>query len=84
VVTCNVRAGANGHSATFPSELIRPRILSSCPEGGVVLDPFSGSGRAINEALKLKRRVVGFELSTTFATLSAIAAQEARLKRSHA
>lgn len=34
VVTQLVRAGQNGHSATFPPNLIRPRILSSCPPGG--------------------------------------------------
>jgi site-specific DNA-methyltransferase (cytosine-N4-specific) len=84
VITCNARAGENGHSATFPGELIRPRILSSCPEGGIILDPFSGSGRAINEALKLKRKAIGFELSPSFATLSAVAAQETKLKQPHA
>lgn len=34
VLTYNVRAGQDGHSATFPAGLIRPRILSSCPPGG--------------------------------------------------
>ena len=32
------------HCATFPPELIEPIILASCPKGGVVLDPFGGSG----------------------------------------
>jgi len=32
------------HCATFPPELIEPIILTSCPEGGVVFDPFGGSG----------------------------------------
>jgi site-specific DNA-methyltransferase (cytosine-N4-specific) len=31
VVTYNVRPGENGHTATFPEDLIKPRILSSCP-----------------------------------------------------
>jgi site-specific DNA-methyltransferase (cytosine-N4-specific) len=84
VVRCNARAGDNGHSATFPSQLIRPRILSSCPSGGVVLDPFCGSGRAINEALKSKRRAIGFELSEDFAGASAVTAQETKLKEANA
>lgn len=33
-----------GHCATFPPELIEPIVLASCPQGGVVLDPFGGSG----------------------------------------
>lgn len=32
------------HFATFPTELIKPCILAGCPAGGVVLDPFGGSG----------------------------------------
>lgn len=32
------------HFAVFPPELIEPIILASCPERGVVLDPFGGSG----------------------------------------
>ncbi|MFK8908381.1 DNA methyltransferase [Streptomyces sp. YS-3] len=41
----NAAPGSDGHSATFPTALIEPRILSSCPPGGVVLDPFCGTGR---------------------------------------
>jgi site-specific DNA-methyltransferase (adenine-specific) len=62
VVTYNVRAGGNGHSATFPRDLIGPRIVSSCPRGGVVLDPFCGSGTTISVALDLHRRGIGFDL----------------------
>lgn len=32
------------HFATYPAELIRPFVLAGCPRGGVVLDPFGGSG----------------------------------------
>jgi hypothetical protein len=32
------------HCATFPPELIEPIILASCPQGGLVFDPFGGSG----------------------------------------
>lgn len=67
VVTCNVRAGQENHSATFPEELITPRILSSCPPGGTVLDPFCGSGRALAVALKHGRRAIGFDVSPEYA-----------------
>ncbi len=66
VVNVNVRAGSDGHSATFPSELIRPRIISSCPPGGLVLDPFCGTGRALTVAAESGRRSLGIELSTAF------------------
>jgi DNA modification methylase len=59
---CNARPGEEGHSATFPEDLIAPRIASSCPPGGVVLDPFCGSGRALSAAIKLGRKAMGFDL----------------------
>jgi DNA modification methylase len=70
VVSCNVRPGEEGHSATFPLELVLPRIASSCPGGGIVLDPFCGSGRALTAALKLRRRAIGFDLATDFLEIS--------------
>ncbi len=39
VVTVNVTAGEEGHTATFPRNLIVPRILSSSPPGGYLLNP---------------------------------------------
>lgn len=67
VVTYNVRAGQNGHSATFPEALIRPRILSSSPAGGVVLDPFCGTGRALSVASEAGRTAIGFEIARQYA-----------------
>lgn len=69
VVTVNVAPGESGHSATFPHDLIEPRILTSCPPGGVVLDPFSGTGRALEVALEHGRKVIGFDAQTAFVQL---------------
>ena len=66
VVQCGVRPGKNGHSATFPIDLIRPRILSSSPPNGLVLDPFCGTGSAVDCAAATGRRAVGFELVGKF------------------
>ncbi|HLW78796.1 MAG TPA: site-specific DNA-methyltransferase [Terriglobia bacterium] len=70
VVTCCTSAGNGGHTATFPPALLRPRILSSCPPGGVVLDPFCGTGRALVEALSLGRKGLGFEVSHEYASIA--------------
>ncbi|MFH0518814.1 DNA-methyltransferase [Streptomyces sp. M41] len=66
VVKVNARSGSDGHSATFPTDLIEPRILSSCPPGGTVLDPFAGTGRALSIAAASGRRAIGFELHEPF------------------
>lgn len=63
VVSTSTRASSSTHSATFPLELIRPRILSSSPAGGTVLDPFSGSGTTVRAARLEGRSAIGFELS---------------------
>jgi len=70
VVTVNVAPGEGGHSATFPYDLIAPRILTSCPPGGTVLDPFSGTGRALEVALEHGRSAIGFDAQKSFVELA--------------
>ncbi|MDK9724049.1 MAG: site-specific DNA-methyltransferase [Sterolibacteriaceae bacterium MAG5] len=69
VVTVNVAPGEAGHSATFPRDLVEPRILTSCPPGGVVLDPFSGTGRTLEVALEHGRMAIGFDAQPSFVQL---------------
>ena len=66
VVVQYVRPGENGHTATFPESLVRPRILSSCPPGGTVLDPFCGTGRALAVSMACGRRAIGFDSSRAY------------------
>ncbi|MFN8794242.1 MAG: DNA-methyltransferase [Betaproteobacteria bacterium] len=70
VVSVNVAPGEGGHSATFPHDLIEPRILTSCPPGGTVLDPFSGTGRALEIALQHGRHAIGFDAQAAFVELT--------------
>jgi DNA modification methylase len=70
VVSVNVAPGEEGHTATFPHALIEPRILTSSPESGVVLDPFCGTGRALEVAKRLGRRVAGFDAQHRFVELT--------------
>ena len=55
------------HYATFPPELPERLIKSCCPEGGIVLDPFMGSGTTGLVCEQLKRRWIGIELKKEFA-----------------
>ena len=54
------------HFATFPKDLIEPCIKAGCPEGGVVLDPFSGSGTTGIVAKSLKRQSILIELNPKY------------------
>ena len=49
------------HFATFNTELIEKPIVAGCPEGGVVLDPFCGTGTTGVRALKLGRKFIGID-----------------------
>ena len=53
--------------APFPEKLIEPMVQIGCPEGGVVLDPFMGSGTTGLVALKNNRNFIGLELNEQYA-----------------
>lgn len=61
---------SGAHFATFPEELPRTCILAGCPEGGVVLDPFCGSGTTGKVAYDLGRSFVGIELNPEYVKLA--------------
>lgn len=58
-----VRGFRGVHFATFPIELPLRCIEAGCPENGIVLDPFMGSGTSGVAAIRLKRSFVGIELN---------------------
>lgn len=67
VWTVTTKPYKGAHFAVFPAELIEPCILAGCPVGGVVLDPFCGSGTTGIVAIKHNRKVVLIELNPTYA-----------------
>jgi site-specific DNA-methyltransferase (adenine-specific) len=65
-----------GYPTQKPLGLLRRIIESSCPAGGVVMDPFCGCGTAIHAAELLKRSWIGIDI-----TFLAVAEIKARLAR---
>ena len=59
------------HPTQKPEKLYAKLILASCPENGLVLDPFLGSGTAAVTAKKLGRRYCGIELCKEYCLYSA-------------
>jgi len=51
------------HFATMPPALVEPCLKAGCPHGGMVLDPFFGSGTTGLVARRLGREFVGIELN---------------------
>jgi hypothetical protein len=68
LIHLNVGGGVMGHKichrneAPFPEPLAEFFIRSLCPPGGLVLDPFSGSGTSVAVARKWGRRGIGFDI----------------------
>lgn len=54
------------HFAPYPVDLCRIPILSTCPEYGVVLDPFCGTGTTLLAARDLGRRSIGVDISRSY------------------
>ena len=59
-----------GHFAAFPPKLAETCLLAGCPPGGVVLDPFLGSGTTAAVAKQLGRHYIGIELNPEYCTLA--------------
>ena len=54
------------HFASYPEKLIEIPIKAGCPVGGIVLDPFFGSGTTGVAAKKLGRGYLGIELNPEY------------------
>ena len=63
VWTVTTKPYKGAHYATFNPELIKPCILAGAPEGGIVFDPFVGSGTTVATAIQLGRKGIGIDLS---------------------
>lgn len=58
-----------GYSTQKPLALLKRIIKASCPENGIVLDPFCGCATACIAAEKLQRKWIGIDLSPLAETL---------------
>lgn len=70
VWTVTTKPFKEAHFATFPEELIVDCIKAGCPEGGIVLDPFSGAGTTMLVSRKLNRNCIGIELNPKYILIS--------------
>lgn len=59
------------HFAAMPKKLVEPCLLAGAPPGGIVLDPFAGSGTVGVVAAAHDRRFLGIELNPEYAAIAA-------------
>lgn len=58
------------HFAVYPEDLIITPIKAGCPIGGIVLDPFMGSGTTAVVAKKLGRNYIGIEINPEYVKIA--------------
>jgi site-specific DNA-methyltransferase (adenine-specific) len=61
----------DAHFAVFPESLVETCLRATCPAGGLVLDPFMGSGTTGLVALRLSRRFLGIDCSAEYCAMAA-------------
>lgn len=66
VWTVNTEPSSEAHFATYPQRLVERMIKAGCPENGLVLDPFFGSGTTGIYARKSNRNYIGIELNPEY------------------
>lgn len=66
----NTKPFKEAHFAVYPEELIECPIDACCPKGGVVLDPFIGSGTTGVVAKKQGKNYIGIELNKGYVDIA--------------
>jgi site-specific DNA-methyltransferase (cytosine-N4-specific) len=64
------KPSSNEHYAAYNNELIRKPILAGCPEGGIIYDPFMGTGSTAEAALRANRKFIGSEMSEKYCKIA--------------
>lgn len=70
VWTIPTKGFKGNHFAVYPEALVETPIRACCPRGGVVLDPFLGTGTTAVAAQKLGRQWVGIELNPAYVDIA--------------
>lgn len=60
----------DAHFAVFPSPLVETCLKAGCPQKGLVLDPFCGTGTTLQVAQELKLAYVGIDVSKEYCAIS--------------
>ena len=71
VISCKNLRGLAIHPTEKPIGILDPLIRYACPEGGLVVDPFAGSGSTLDAARQAGRKAIGIERHEPYAEAAA-------------
>lgn len=67
----NTKPSKYMHGAVFPQELVDICIKAGCPDNGIVIDPFMGSGTSAVSAISQGKHFIGIELNPSYVEIAA-------------
>jgi DNA modification methylase len=70
VWTCTTKPFKEAHFATFPIDLVEPCVLASSRPGGLVIDPFMGSGTTGVVAQMHGRKFIGIDINPEYCDIA--------------
>ncbi len=62
--------GRKLHFASYPEDLVKTPIILTCPDDGIILDPFAGTGTTNVVASLLNRKSIGIDMSSEYLELA--------------
>lgn len=71
IKAANLHQRGGIHPTEKPVAILDPLIRYACPPGGLVIDPFAGSGSTLDAARQSGRRAVGIEADERYAEAAA-------------
>ncbi|MYJ86316.1 MAG: site-specific DNA-methyltransferase, partial [Rhodobacteraceae bacterium] len=69
------------HTAIYPVHIIKELIKLLCPKGGVVLDPYVGSGTTAIAAIEEGRHFIGIEIDPSYCNLATKRIEECQIMK---
>lgn len=60
------KPSSTNHYASYNDELLKKPIIAGCRKGGIVYDPFMGTGTTAMMCIRTDRKFIGSEMSTEY------------------
>lgn len=64
------KPSSSKHYASYNDSLLLKPVLAGCPEGGIIYDPFMGTGSTAEVALRSNRNFIGSEMSSDYCNIA--------------
>jgi site-specific DNA-methyltransferase (adenine-specific) len=69
IIPVDTQKREDNHFASYPEELCVIPLKTTCPPGGIVLDPFCGTGTTLTVAKSLNLKSIGIDISPEYIEL---------------